>query len=127
MIEPSYQEFPKEKVVRISPKEGLDIGVIAGESYGTHSPVLTRTPTMFIDVKMKKGVTMDQVIPDDYRGFIYTLNGEAAFGETRHIAKAHHTLVLSDKGNTIPIESLSDDCEFVIIAGRPIGEPIVQQ
>ncbi|KAI9308418.1 RmlC-like cupin domain-containing protein [Cunninghamella echinulata] len=126
LIEPSYQEFPKEKVVRIHPKEGLEIGVIAGQSYGAQSPVFTRTPTMFIDVKMKKGVTMDQNIPEDYRGFIYTLNGKASFGETKHIAEAHHTLVLSDHGNTIPIESLSDDCEFVIIAGLPHNEPIVQ-
>ncbi|SAM04866.1 hypothetical protein [Absidia glauca] len=126
MCEPSYQEFPAEKVVRITPKPGLEIGVIAGESYGTQSPVFTRTPTMFIDVKMKKGQSMDQTIPEDFRGFIYTLAGTAAFGESKHKADAHHTLVLSEQGTTIPVESLSDDCHFVIIAGRPHNEPIVQ-
>ncbi|ORZ15146.1 RmlC-like cupin domain-containing protein [Absidia repens] len=126
MIEPSYQEFPAEKVVRITPKPGLEIGVIAGESYGTKSPVFTRTPTMFIDVKMTKGQTMDQSIPQDFRGFIYTLQGKAAFGADKHLSDAHHTLVLSNEGTTIPVESLSDDCHFVIVAGRPLNEPIVQ-
>ncbi|KAI8093499.1 RmlC-like cupin domain-containing protein [Halteromyces radiatus] len=127
MIEPSYQEFPADKVVSVSPTPGLDIKVIAGESYGTKSPVFTRTPTMFIDVKMaKKGLTMEQSIPADFRGFIYTLEGKASFGGSKHVADAHHTLVLSDEGTTIPVEALSDNCHFVIIAGRPLNEPIVQ-
>ncbi|KAI8063547.1 RmlC-like cupin domain-containing protein [Gongronella butleri] len=126
MIEPSYQEFPKENVVRVQPKDGLDIGVIAGESYGAKSPVYTRTPTMFIDVKMKKGVTMEQAIPSTFRGFIYTLAGKARFGESKHESDAHHTLVLSDDGAVLPVESLSDETHFVIIAGQPLNEPVVQ-
>ncbi|KAI8093500.1 RmlC-like cupin domain-containing protein [Halteromyces radiatus] len=127
MIEPSYQEFPADKVVSVSPTPGLDIKVIAGESYGTKSPVFTRTPTMFIDVKMaKKGLTMEQSIPADFRGFIYTLEGKASFGGSKHVADAHHTLVLSDEGTTIPVEALSDNCHFVIIAGQPLNEPIIQ-
>ncbi|KAI9029110.1 RmlC-like cupin domain-containing protein [Phycomyces nitens] len=127
MIEPSYQELPSHDVAQVSPEEGIDIRVIAGESYGVHSPVLTRTPTMYIDVKLKKGKTMEQVIPDNFTGFIYTIAGEAKFGGSNHASEAHHTLVLSNNGGTfVPVESLSDDCHFVIIGGKPIGEPIVQ-
>jgi redox-sensitive bicupin YhaK (pirin superfamily) len=125
--EPNYQEFPAEKVVEVVPEEGINIKVIAGESYGTKSPVMTRTPTMFIDVKLKKGKTMEQVIPKSFNGFIYTIEGTALFGGDKHKAEAHHTLVLSENGGTyIPVESLSDDCHFVVIAGEPIGEPVVQ-
>ncbi|KAI8380892.1 RmlC-like cupin domain-containing protein [Radiomyces spectabilis] len=127
MAEPNYQELPKEKVVHVSPEPGVDVNVIAGESHGAQSPVLTRTPTMFIDVKMRKGKTFEQQIPTDYAGFIYTISGSANFGGSKHISEAHHTLVLSEnQGDHIPVESLSDDCHFVIIAGRPIREPIVQ-
>ncbi|KAF7722290.1 hypothetical protein EC973_003474 [Apophysomyces ossiformis] len=127
MAEPTYQEFPKEKVVHVSPETGIDIKVIAGESYGAKSPVLTRTPTMFIDIKLKKGKKVEQVIPKEFTGFIYTLSGTALFGSEQHKSDAHHTLVLSDNGGTvIPVESLSDDCHFVVIAGKPIKEPIVQ-
>lgn len=127
MAEPNYQEYPAEKVAHVSPEPGVDIKVIAGESYGVKSPVMTRTPTMFIDVKLKKGKTMEQTIPKEYAGFIYTLSGTALFGADKHKSDAHHTLVLSENGGTyIPVESLSDDCHFVIIAGQPIREPIVQ-
>ncbi|ORX53209.1 hypothetical protein DM01DRAFT_1367348 [Hesseltinella vesiculosa] len=126
MMEPTYQEFPASKVVHVDPKEGLHISVIAGESYGAKSPVETHTPTMFIDIKMKKGVVMEQTIPSDFRGFIYTLAGKARFGGSNHESEAHHTLVLNDDGTTIPVESLSDDTHFVVIAGRPLKEPIVQ-
>ncbi|KAI9472191.1 MAG: RmlC-like cupin domain-containing protein [Benjaminiella poitrasii] len=127
MAEPNYQEYPKEKVVEAVPEEGINIKVIAGESYGIKSPVMTRTPTMFIDVKLKKGKKMEQVIPKNYAGFIYTIAGSALFGESKHASEAHHTLVLSNnEGEYIPVESTSDDCHFVIIAGQPIKEPIVQ-
>ncbi|KAI8977012.1 RmlC-like cupin domain-containing protein [Mycotypha africana] len=127
MSEPNYQEYPKEKIVEVVPEEGVNIKVIAGESYGTKSPVMTRTPTMFIDVRLKKGKKMEQVIPPHYAGFIYTLAGSALFGGDKHASEAHHTLVLSqNKGDYIPVESTSDDCHFVVIAGQPIGEPIVQ-
>ncbi|KAG0162760.1 hypothetical protein DFQ28_000825, partial [Apophysomyces sp. BC1034] len=127
LAEPTYQEFPKEKVVSVSPESGVDIKVIAGESYGVKSPVMTRTPTMYIDFQLKKGKSIEQVIPKDYVGFIYTLSGTALFGAEKHKSDAHHTLVLSDNGGTVvPVESLSDDCHFVVIAGQPIKEPIVQ-
>ncbi|KAL1929298.1 hypothetical protein VTP01DRAFT_2357 [Rhizomucor pusillus] len=127
MAEPNYQEYPASKVTHVSPEPGIDIKVIAGESYGVKSPVMTRTPTMFIDVKLAKGKTMEQVIPKEYAGFIYTIAGTALYGSDKHKSEAHHTLVLSENGGTyIPVESLSDDCHFVIIAGQPIREPIVQ-
>lgn len=127
MAEPNYQELPKEDVAHVSPEPGVDIKVIAGSSNGTTSPVITRTPTMFIDVKMKKGKKMEQEIPDNYAGFIYTIAGSAKFGSSEHESAAHHTLVLSNnEGIYIPVESLSDDTHFVIIAGKPIKEPIVQ-
>lgn len=126
LAEPSYQELPKEKIPRVSPEPGVDIKVIAGTSYGTTSPVYTRTPTMYIDVKLKKGKKIEQEIPENYTGFIYTLAGSAKFGSKELISDPHHTLVLNNEGNYIPVESLSDDTHFVIIAGKPIKEPIVQ-
>ncbi|CAO3670108.1 unnamed protein product [Rhizopus stolonifer] len=126
LAEPNYQEFPSEKVVLVSPEEGIDIKVIAGESYGVKSPVMTRTPTMFIDVKLKKGKTVQQMIPENYAGFIYTIAGTARFGADQHVSEAHHTLVLDQGGDHVQVESLSDDCHFVVIAGQPIKEPVVQ-
>ncbi|KAK4513810.1 tRNA(m(1)G37)methyltransferase [Mucor velutinosus] len=127
LAEPNYQELPKEQVAHVSPEPGVDIKVIAGSSNGTVSQAFTRTPTMFIDVKMKKGKHMEQEIPPNYAGFICTIEGSAKFGGTEHLSEAHHTLVLdNNQGNFIPVESVSDDTHFVIIAGQPINEPIVQ-
>jgi redox-sensitive bicupin YhaK (pirin superfamily) len=127
LAEPNYQELPKEKVAHVSPQPGVDIKVIAGTSNGVTSPVITRTPTMFIDVKMTKGKKFEQEIPANYTGFIYTIDGSAKIGGSEHLSEAHHTLVLSNnEGTYIPVESTSDNTHFVIIAGKPIGEPIVQ-
>lgn len=127
LSEPNYQEYPATNIKAVSPEEGIDIKVIAGESYGVQSPVMTLTPTMYIDISLKKGKKVEQVIPKSFRGFVYTLSGTAMFGGDKQKAEAHHTLVLSDNGGTyLPVESLSDDCRFVVIAGEPINEPIIQ-
>ncbi|KAI9314277.1 RmlC-like cupin domain-containing protein [Dichotomocladium elegans] len=128
MMKPRYQEYPAAKIKQFSPEEGIQIKVIAGEAYGVKSPIKTKTPTLFVDIRLAKGKTIEQEVPEDYAGFIYTIAGTALFGSSKHQSGAHHTLVLSDNGGTkVPVKSLSDDCHFVLIAGKPLREPIVQE
>ncbi|RUS33185.1 RmlC-like cupin domain-containing protein [Jimgerdemannia flammicorona] len=127
MDEPNYQELLDENIPRANPEEGVVIKVIAGESYGVKSRVITKNPTMYVDIKMAKGKKVEQIIPKSYAGFIYTLSGTALFGGNHQKGEAHYTLVLSDNGGeTIPIETTTSEAHFVIIAGEPIKEPIVQ-
>lgn len=70
---------------------------------------------------------MEQEIPTNYAGFIYTIKGKAKFGGIEHLSEAHHTLVLeNNQSEFLPVESVSDNTHFVIIAGEPINNPIVQ-
>jgi len=127
MCEPQYQELLDKEIKRAHPQEGVEIKVIAGESHGVKSQVYTRTPTMYLDYKMDKNKSVVQSIPSSYTGFIYMLKGKAFIGDKAFEGLAHHTLTFSEDGaETIKIETRDEDAHFVVIAGEPLKEPIVQ-
>ncbi|KAF9344948.1 hypothetical protein BGX34_005187 [Mortierella sp. NVP85] len=82
---------------------------------------------MYLDYKMDKNKTVEQSIPASYTGFIYMLKGTAFIGDKEFEGKAHHTLTFSEDGaETIKIQTKDEDAHFVVIAGEPLKEPIVQ-
>ncbi|KFH68976.1 hypothetical protein MVEG_05778 [Podila verticillata NRRL 6337] len=127
MCEPQYQELLDGEIKRANPQDGVVVKVIAGESHGVKSQVYTRTPTMYLDYKMDKNKVVEQSIPASYTGFIYMLKGTAFIGDEEFEGQAHHTLTFSEDGtDTIKIRTKDEDAHFVIIAGEPLHEPIVQ-
>ncbi|KAI9144465.1 RmlC-like cupin domain-containing protein [Paraphysoderma sedebokerense] len=135
MMEPRYQEHTDKQVPRVK-LDGVEIKVIAGESHGVHAKVRTITPIMYLDVNMEANKTVDLVVPRTYNSLLYILSGSAEFGGSKVEGSAHRTLVLdpavgkSDSSATVesklPVKSLGSGCRYVLIAGEPIGEPIVQ-
>ncbi|KAG0282186.1 hypothetical protein BGZ97_009085, partial [Linnemannia gamsii] len=132
MCEPQYQELLDAHIPRATPQDGVVIKVIAGESHGVKSPIYTRTPTMFLDFKMSANQSITQSIPPTYTGFIYMLKGTAFIGDDEEgetEAKSQHTLILSeDVTSTVKIRTKDGEegAHFVLIAGEPLREPVVQ-
>ena len=59
------------------------IAVIAGESMGIYSPVMTRTPTYYLHFWMEPGAEpYRQHVPKDWTVFAYILAGTVTFGKT---------------------------------------------
>ena len=130
LIEPSYQDL-KDKQIPRAEHNGVHVKVIAGESMGIKSPIYTRTPVYYLDFKLNAGARFEQPLPSDWNAFIFILAGSGLFGpESSQVeASAHHTLILSRAGGeaTVAFRNNSNaDLRFVLIAGKPINEPIVQ-
>ncbi|KAL2911611.1 RNA pol II transcription cofactor [Polyrhizophydium stewartii] len=125
MMPPRYQELPKEQVPDAKSDDGkVTVKVIAGSSYGVEAKVHTVTPIYYLDISMQPNATFDQEIPAGYTAFAYTLAGNAAFGSQP--SEPHCTLVFSKEGDHIQATTAEGSARFVIIAGEPIGERIVQ-
>jgi quercetin 2,3-dioxygenase len=93
------------------------------------SSVYTRTPTLYLDFTLKpNSPVFTQTIPDGWNSFIYILEGEGEFGSKKTLADAHHVLILSKHGQTVDFRNTNNqvDCRFVLLAGQPLNEPIVQ-
>lgn len=71
---------------------------------------------------------MRQSIPESWNAFVYIIEGEGVFGSRNASAvAAHHVLVLSPgDGLSAWNKSSSKPLRFVLIAGQPLNEPIVQ-
>ncbi|KAF2322254.1 hypothetical protein GH714_009517 [Hevea brasiliensis] len=107
-------------------KDGVEARVIAGESMGVKSPVYTRTPIMYLDFTLKPRAQVHQSIPESWSAFVYIIEGEGAFGLLNSQATAHHVLVLGSGDGLSLWNRSSKPLRFILAAGQPINEPVVQ-
>lgn len=127
MVEPAYQELPKDDIPRAE-KDGVEVRVIAGEAMGVRSPVFTRTPTMYLDFSLQPSSEYHQTIPESWNAFVYIIEGEGHFGiPNGKPSPAHNLLVLGTGGDGLSVWNKSaKPLRFILVAGEPINEPIVQ-
>ncbi len=114
--EPSAQVLHREQIpVR---KEGdAVVRVLAGEG----SPVHLGTPALILDVELPDGGEMTTPVPPGFLGFVYMLDGEAAFGANLRPAKPPQ-LVLLGPGEQLTVTSAAPGARFMLMAGQPYGE-----
>ncbi|KAM9860864.1 pirin isoform 1-T2 [Aulostomus maculatus] len=127
MVEPAYQELRGSEIPKPS-QEGVMVAVISGEALGAKSKVFTRTPILYLHFSLQKGALHVQPVPSGWTTFIYTLSGCIHVGpdQEQQQVEPHHTVVFGD-GNCVKVENKSSEVShFVLIAGEPIEEPVVQ-
>lgn len=125
MIPPRYQDTPAEKIPIATAQDGnVWVKVIAGESLGTKAVIETRTPIMYLDIRLKPGAVFSQAVPKDYEGFVYVWRGSGYLGSGRASAKMGQAGIL-DQGEEVRLEASTDEeLRVLLIAGVPIKEPI---
>lgn len=113
--------------IKRAERDGVEVRIIAGESMGVHSPVYTRTPTMYLDFTLKPRAQMHQSIPESWNSFVYLIQGEGCFGSPNSSpVTAHHVLVLGPGDGLSVWNKSSEPLRFVLIGGQPLNEPVVQ-
>lgn len=127
MVAPRYQDTPTEKIPVATALDGnVWVKVIAGEALGSKAVIETRTPIMFLDVRLKPGTVLVQPVPKEYEGFAYVWRGSGFFGSERRSASMGQAGIL-DKGEELRIEaSAEEEVRVLLIAGVPLREPIAR-
>lgn len=116
-IEPGYQQVDEEDIPLVN-IEGGSIRVIVGEE----SPVKLQTPVRYLRINLDAGTKLNEKIPKDFRGFIYTLNGKLKINtEIVNEREAYFFENIS----TLDIEAIRES-HFMLCMGKPHGEPIHQ-
>ena len=135
MSEPGYQEFLPESTPLEQRDNGIEIRVIAGETnQGTIGPVINaHTYPTYMDVSLPANTTFDQTLMNDHNAFIYVIEGEvsvqdstsSAQGKANNTVKVKNLAVLS-KGDNITVSSNINGARFLLIAGKPLNEPVAR-
>jgi len=93
------------------------IRVLVGEG----SPVQLGTPALVLDVELPVGGQMTTPVPAEFQGFVYLLEGEAAFGAKKRTARPPQ-LVLLGPGEELTVRDSARSTRFMLMAGRPYRE-----
>ena len=80
---------------------------------------------LIFHIKLNKDKNFNTDIPLGHNSFIYLLEGELKIGSQKHNKTKYSNLILLDKGNSLKIEAIRNS-EFLVIAGKPINEPIAR-
>jgi len=84
------------------------------------------TDATYLDVHLAAGERFTHPVPDGYNAFLYPYEGGLDVGPEKPARlESQSAGVLTTKG-TLQAAALGSGARFLLLAGRPIGEPVVQ-
>ena len=109
---------------------GGELRVIAGSFL--QSGVLTAGPVgglstepLYYDVRLPAGASVDIPTPHGHNAFLYVYEGAAVVGEDAR-PLPHRAAGLLTPGDAVRIAAGEAGARLLFLAGKPIGEPVVQ-
>ncbi|PKO73033.1 MAG: hypothetical protein CVU23_04825 [Betaproteobacteria bacterium HGW-Betaproteobacteria-17] len=123
MADPAYQEFSAEAIPEVALEQGR-VRVLAGEFGGTRGVIDDpATDVLYLDVSLAADSRFSLPLEATRNAFVYVFEGSARLAGD---ALATHTLAVLGAGDTVEITAGEAGARFILVAGRPIGEPVVQ-
>jgi len=123
MSDPAYQEFSAAAIPQVVQAHAR-VRVLAGEFDGTRGVIDDpATDVVYLDVALEADARFAMPLADTRQGFVYVFEGNARLADQ---TLARHTLAVLGVGDTVEVVAGADGARFILVAGRPIGEPVVQ-
>ncbi len=124
MTAPRYQDIPPE-AIPVVPTQTGQVKVLVGEFGECRGPVTDiATDPLYLDVSIDQAEGDQEIeIPADKQAFVYVYQGEASI-EGQALPERH--LAILGKGDILKVTALTADTRFLVVAGRPINEPVAQ-
>lgn len=146
-VDPRYRDLRATEIPVAEVDQGrVVIKVISGQSHGVDSVRdLAYTPLWFLDITIKPGGRVKQVLPVGWNAFAYTLEGTTHFksdtvssdndnnnenekNKTTSV-KQFHNVVFQQSGDHIEAyvpDNAEESSRFILVAGQPLDQPVVQ-
>lgn len=132
-VDPRYRDLKATEIPTADSDGGkVHVKVISGQSYGVDSVRdLAYTPVWILDFAVGPGGKVQQRLPEGWNAFVYTLSGTVTFGSGKDATgvDAYHNVVFEQNGDVVTAEVSDDateDGHFVLIAGQPLDQKVVQ-
>src|SRR3954447_15465421 len=116
----TYRDLDASEIPEVKLDGGGKVRVIAGAYGGTTAPVKPgATDATYFDVHLPAGETFKHAVADGYNALAYVYEG-ALEGVAEHSAA-----VFTQQGD-VQVKAGADGARFLLLAGRPLNEPVVQ-
>ena len=130
LCEPWYQDIQSNTLPEVTTAQGVLVRVIAGSSHGTHALVAREgTEPLYLDLHFPENETsvFEQPLPASHNAFVYVYRGSLDVltdYEARTVPSQRMGL-LHNEGDGLRLRG-SANTRAILIAGKPLREPIVQ-
>ncbi len=129
LSQPRYQEHARDRIPEET-REGGRVRVIAGStSRGTRGPVdQPLTDPLYLDVSLDPGAGFSEALDSGHSAFVYVIEGQLALTDDSEIPTtlSRDQLGILDQGDEVKLAAGDNGVRFLLIAGRPLGEPIAR-
>jgi quercetin 2,3-dioxygenase len=118
-----YRDIQPDEIPTIKLADGGTAKVIAGTIDGTAGPMQGgSTDPIYWDIQLPAGKTFTQKI-EDKAVYVYPFEGSVEIAD--RVLKTHQGGVLG-AGDSIEVKAGADGARFLVLAAKPIKEPVVQ-
>jgi len=126
MGDPWYRDIQDDSIPGFTTAEGVAVRVIAGTSHGVVGAMQRDgTHPLYLDVHFGADGQFEQAIPSGHNAFVYVYRGELAIG-AHPVPVKRMAILANDKGSDGVVLRGAAGTKAILIAGKPLGEPIAQ-
>ncbi len=125
-----YRDIQPEEIPEVTVPGG-SVKVVAGTLDGVGVPPVPgpiqglSTAPLFLDVRLEAGAAFAQSVEASHTAFLYPYAGSLRVGDDARPLPTRQAGVLSG-GERIAVTAGPDGASFLLLAARPLGEPVVQ-
>ncbi len=125
MMKPRYRDVRTKDIPEHHSEKGIKVKVICGRYKGLVGPVkdIICDPE-YLDVSVPAGGKFEHTVKKGNTVFAYVLDGEGIFHPEIKKRISKENLVLFSDGEGVDIEASEKPLRFLLISGKPIGEPV---
>ncbi|MFA6148223.1 MAG: pirin family protein [bacterium] len=127
MSRPRYREIGADRIPEVRRRDGVRVRVVAGEVDGVRGPVteIAADPE-YLDVTVPMGGEFLHPVPLGHAAVAYVFEGKGDFGGAGGKVVASTRLVVFGDGDSVRAKATGDHVRFLLLSGKPIGEPIAR-
>ncbi len=124
MCEPTYKDVQAGDIPKATFEGGAEARVLAGKVGDVTGPITGRaTEPLYVDVVLPAGTSVVIPVPAGHEGFVYPFEGDV-FIEDKKLDRGE--LGRLTQGDTLKIGAGKAAARALVVAGKPLGEPVVQ-
>lgn len=124
MTDPEWQEIPAPSIPGLV-LDGARVRLVSGRIGAAEGPVRDpHTGLLYLDAALAAEARVQLPVPAGHAAFLYPFEGRVRIGSLT--LRTHELAVLGD-GDAVELASAEEPARCLLVAGRPLGEPVVQE
>ena len=126
MGEPWYRDIPSAEIPKYVTAQGVKVRVIAGSSNGVTGAVVREiTEPLYLDIHVPAGAEFSTALQGSHNAFIYVYRGAVTIDGVRVASQRMGILGNAPGADNVTL-SATEEVRLILVAGKPLNEPIVQ-